>query len=51
MKNLSKYPLILLFALIALLNGCDLNNNNEPEPTDQIPGKFRKTQNVPAFVY
>ncbi len=51
MKSISKYPLILFFALIALLNGCDLNNNNEPEPTDRYLVSFEKHKTyLPTFI-
>jgi pimeloyl-ACP methyl ester carboxylesterase len=51
MKNLSKYPLILLFALIILFNGCDLNNNNDPEPTDRYLVSFEKHKTyLPSFI-
>jgi pimeloyl-ACP methyl ester carboxylesterase len=51
MKSTLKYPIILLFALITLLNGCDLNNNNEPEPTDKYLVSFERHKTyLPAFI-
>lgn len=51
MKSLSKYALLVLFALITLLNGCDLNNNSEPEPTDRYLVSFEKHRTyLPTFI-
>lgn len=51
MKSLLKYPIIFLFALVALLNGCDLNNNNDPEPTDRYLVSFEKHKTyLPSFI-